>query len=458
MKAVTEKKNKYEMDMCSGALLPKILLYSLPLMLSGILQLLFNAADIVVVGRFAGNDALAAVGSTSALINLLVNVFMGLSVGTNVMVAHFYGAGQKKELEEMVHTAILTSIVSGVILIFVGLALSRPALMMMDTPEDVIDQAVLYIRIYFVGMPAMMLYNFGSAVLRAVGDTRRPLYFLLIAGVINVILNLFFVISLSMDVAGVALATIISQTVSALLVLLCLMRTEGDYRVNLKRLRIVKDKMIKMIQIGLPAGMQGALFSISNVLIQSSVNSFGSIAMAGNTAAQNLEGFVYTAMNSLHQTCISFTGQNYGARQYKRMGRILLICLGCVIVVGVLMGNGVYLAGGTLLQLYSPDTEVIQYGILRLAYICTTYALCGMMDVMVGAIRGMGYGVMPMLVSLTGACLFRVVWIMTVFKAHHSLEVLYVSYPISWGLTFAVHLLCFVIVYRRMLRRDYTDR
>lgn len=454
MNAVSAKKNKYEMDMCSGSLLPKILLYSLPLMLSGILQLLFNAADVVVVGRFAGSDALAAVGSTSSLINLLVNVFMGLSVGTNVMVARFFGAGQKKELEEMVHTAILTSIVSGVVLVFVGLVLSRPALLMMDTPEDVIDQAVLYIRIYFVGMPAMMLYNFGSAVLRAVGDTRRPLYFLMIAGVVNVILNLFFVISLSMGVAGVALATIISQTISALLVLLCLMRTEGDYRVELKRLRIVKDKMIKMIKIGLPAGMQGALFSVSNVLIQSSVNSFGSIAMAGNTAAQNLEGFVYTAMNSLHQTCISFTGQNYGARQYKRMGKILVICLGCVIAVGVLMGNGVYLAGGVLLKLYSPDAEVIEYGMLRLFYICTTYALCGMMDVMVGSLRGMGYGIMPMLVSLTGACLFRVVWIMTVFKSYHSLEVLYVSYPISWGLTFAVHLLCFFIVYRRVLRQN----
>lgn len=454
MKDVSIKKNRYEMDMCSGALLPKILLYSLPLMLSGILQLLFNAADVVVVGRFAGSDALAAVGSTSSLINLLVNVFMGLSVGTNVMVARFFGAGQKKELEEMVHTAILTSIVSGVVLVFVGLILSRPALLLMDTPEDVIDQAVLYIRIYFVGMPVMMLYNFGSAVLRAVGDTRRPLYFLMIAGVVNVALNLFFVIALSMGVAGVALATIISQTISALLVLLCLMRTEGDYRVDLKRLRIVKDKMIKMIKIGLPAGMQGALFSVSNVLIQSSVNSFGSIAMAGNTAAQNLEGFVYTAMNSLHQTCISFTGQNYGARQYKRMGKILMICLGCVIAVGVLMGNGVYLAGGVLLKLYSPDAEVIQYGILRLFYICTTYALCGMMDVMVGSLRGMGYGIMPMLVSLTGACLFRVVWIMTIFKVHHSLEVLYVSYPISWALTFAVHLLCFFIVYRRVLRQN----
>ncbi len=449
MKHRTVTKNKYEMDMCSGALLPKILLYSLPLMLSGILQLLFNAADVVVVGRFAGNDALAAVGSTSALINLLVNVFIGLSVGANVMVARFFGAGQKKELEEMVHTAILTSLVSGVVLIFLGLLLSRPALALMDTPENVIDQAVLYIRIYFVGMPAMMLYNFGSAILRAVGDTRRPLYFLLAAGVINVILNLVFVIFLGMGVAGVALATIISQTISAVLVLICLMRTEGDYRVSPKKLRIVRDKMLKMVQIGLPAGLQGALFSISNVLIQSSVNSFGSVAMAGNTAAQNLEGFVYTAMNSLYQTCISFTGQNYGAMQYRRMGKILLICQGCVIAVGFLMGNGVYLAGDTLLKLYSADAEVISYGKLRLLYICTTYALCGMMDVMVGSLRGMGYSIMPMLVSLTGACLFRVVWIMTVFKAYHSLEALYVSYPISWALTFAAHLLCFLIVYRR---------
>ena len=450
--------NKYEMDMCSGALLPKILLYSLPLILSGILQLLFNAADVVVVGRFAGNDALAAVGSTSALINLLVNVFIGLSVGTNVMVARFYGAGQKKELEEMVHTAILTSLVSGVVLIFVGLFLSRPALQLMDTPDNVIDQSVIYIRIFFVGMPAMMLYNFGSAVLRAVGDTRRPLYFLLIAGVINVILNLIFVIPLSMGVAGVALATIISQAISAILVLICLMRTKSDYQVSLRKLRIEKDKMLKMIQIGLPAGLQGALFSISNVLIQSSVNSFGSIAMAGNTAAQNLEGFVYTSMNSLHQTCISFTGQNYGAKQYKRIGKILLICQGCVIAVGLIMGNGVYLAGDVLLRLYSPDAEVIAYGRLRLLYICTTYALCGMMDVMVGSLRGMGYSIMPMLVSLTGACLFRIIWIMTVFQAYHSLEVLYVSYPISWALTFAVHLLCFLAVYRWKMRGEIRSR
>ncbi len=449
------KTNKnYEIDMCNGKLLGKILLFSVPLMLSGILQLLFNAADIVVVGQFAGSNALAAVGATSSLINLLVNLFIGLSVGANVLVARFYGAGQKKELSEMVHTAVATSLISGVFLIFVGFFLAKPALQLMDTPADCIEQAVLYMRIYFVGMPAMMAYNFGSAVLRAVGDTKRPLYYLLFAGVINVVLNLIFVIVFSMNVAGVALATVISQVVSAGLVIRCLVRSDADYKLNLKELRIVKDKLIKMAQIGLPAGLQGALFSISNVLIQSSVNSFGSIAMAGNTAAGNIEGFVYTAMNALHQTAISFTGQNYGARKFKRIGKILLICQGIVMAIGLVMGNAAYWGSEYLLRLYSDDAEVIRYGVLRLSIICTTYCLCGMMDVMVGSLRGMGYSVMPMLVSLTGACLFRVVWIYTIFKTYNTLECLYWSYPISWTLTFMVHLLCFFVVYRRLLKKE----
>lgn len=447
-------KKNYEIDMCNGPLLGKILKFTIPLMLSGILQLLFNAADIVVVGRFAGNEALAAVGSTSSLINLLVNVFIGLSVGANVLVARFYGAGQKKELSEMVHTAVMTSLVSGVILIFAGLFLSGPALRLMDTPEDCIGQAILYMKIYFVGMPVMMAYNFGSAILRAVGDTKRPLYYLLAAGVINVILNLIFVIVFSMGVAGVAMATVISQAVSAVLVLRCLVLTDSDYRLNLRELKIVPDKLFKMMQIGLPAGLQGALFSISNVLIQSSVNSFGSVAMAGNTAASNVEGFVYTSMNSLHQTAISFTGQNYGASKYKRIGKILLICQALVISVGVVMGNAAYLFSGTLLKLYSTDTAVIQYGVLRLSIICTTYCLCGMMDVMVGSLRGMGYSVMPMIVSLTGACLFRVLWIYTIFRQFHTLECLYWSYPISWALTFLVHLLCFFVVYRKICKKQ----
>ncbi len=445
---------KYEIDMCNGPLLGKILIFYIPLMLSGILQLLFNAADIVVVGRFAGSDALAAVGSTSSLINLLVNLFIGLSVGANVLVARFYGAGQKKELSEMVHTAVLTAIVGGCVLVAAGVAAAGPALGLMGTPDNVIGQSILYMRIYFCGMPFMMVFNFGSAVLRAVGDTKRPLYYLLAAGVVNVLLNLFFVIVFSMGVAGVALATVISQAISAALVIRCLVLSDADYRLNLRELRIVRDKLVKMVQIGIPAGLQGALFSISNVLIQSSVNSFGSIAMAGNTAAANVEGFVYTAMNAFHQTAISFTGQNYGALKYRRIGKILIICQGLVVAVGLLLGNSAYLLSGVLLRLYSPDPAVIRYGVLRMGIICTTYCLCGMMDVMVGALRGMGYSIMPMLVSLTGACLFRVVWIYTVFREYRTLACLYWSYPISWALTFLVHAICFVIVYRRLLKKS----
>lgn len=443
---------KYEIDMCNGPLFGKIMVFYIPLMLSGVLQLLFNAADIIVVGRFAGSEALAAVGSTSSLINFLVNLFIGLSVGANVLVARFYGAGQKKELSEMVHTAVLTSVVGGVALVIIGVAVAKPALQLMGTPDDVIGQSILYMRIYFCGMPAMMAYNFGSAVLRAVGDTKRPLYYLLIAGVVNVVLNLIFVICFHMGVAGVATATVISQVISAVLVLRCLIKSDSDYQLNIKELKIVPDKLFKMIQIGVPAGLQGALFSISNVLIQSSVNSFGSVAMAGNTAASNIEGFVYTSMNAFYQTAISFTGQNVGALKYKRIGKIALICQGMVLVVGLILGNGAYLFSGTLLKLYSTEAEVIQYGMLRMSIICVTYCLCGMMDVMVGSLRGMGYSIMPMLVSLTGACLFRVVWIYTVFRQINTLQCLYWSYPISWTLTFTVHLICFGVVYYRLLK------
>lgn len=450
----TNSTKKYEIDMCSGPLFGKILIFYIPLMLSGILQLLFNAADIVVVGRFAGNESLAAVGSTGSLINLIINIFIGLSVGANVLVARFYGANQTDELKAMVQTAIATSVISGILLVFVGFFVAKPALLLMGTPDNVISQAVLYMRIYFAGMPFMMAYNFGAAVLRAVGDTKRPLYYLLLAGVVNVVLNLFFVIVLSMGVAGVATATVISQAISAVLVIRCLVLTDGVYRLELKGIRIAPDKLAKMFQIGLPAGLQGALFSISNVLIQSSVNSFGSTAMAGNTAGSNIEGFIYTSMNAFYQSAISFCGQNYGARQYKRVGRALLICEVLVVAVGILFGNGAYLAGGTLLKLYSVDPEVIAYGLQRMKYICVTYFLCGMMDVMVGGLRGIGYSIMPMLVSLTGACLFRIVWIYTVFRSVHTLQCLYVSYPISWALTFFAHLICFLIVYRKLLKKD----
>lgn len=451
-----ESDKTYEIDMCNGPLLGKIILFYIPLMLSGILQLLFNAADVAVVGRFAGNEALAAVGSTSSLTNLLVNLFIGLSVGANVLVSRFYGAEQFQELKEMIQTAILTALVGGVILIFVGFFVSRPALTFMKTPEDVIDHSVLYMRIYFAGMPFLMTYNFGAAILRAVGDTRRPLYYLLLAGVINVILNLVFVIVFHMGVAGVATATVISQAVSCILILRCLILTDGAYKLNLQGIYFAKDKLLKMMQIGLPAGIQGSLFSISNVLIQSSVNSFGSIAMAGNTAGSNIEGFVYTAMNSFYQASISFTGQNYGAHKFRRIGKVLLYCEGLVILVGLIMGNGAYLLADKLLLLYSDDPEVIAYGVRRIAYICIPYFLCGMMDVIVGSLRGIGCSLLPMFVSLTGACVFRVIWIYTVFAKVHTLPCLYLSYPISWALTFSVHLICFLVLYRR-LRKNNQD-
>lgn len=445
---------KYEIDMCHGPLLGKILVFYIPLMLSGILQLLFNAADIIVIGQFAGNESLAAVGSTGALINLIINLFIGLSVGANVLVARYYGANQQAELKEMVQTAIATSVISGILLVFVGFFVAKPALTLMGTPDDVVGQSVLYMRIYFAGMPFMMAYNFGAAVLRAVGDTKRPLYYLLIAGIVNVILNLIFVIYFSMHVAGVATATVISQAISAVLVIRCLLKTDSVYKLELKGIKISMDKLGKMFKIGLPAGVQGALFSISNVLIQSSVNSFGSVAMAGNTAGSNIEGFVYTSMNAFYQSAISFCGQNYGAKEYKRVGKALFICEVLVILVGLLLGNGAYLAGGTLLKLYSSDPEVISYGILRMRYISVIYFLCGMMDVMVGGLRGIGYSIMPMLVSLTGACLFRIVWIYTIFQEVRTLPCLYISYPISWILTFSVHLICFLIVYKKLFRKS----
>ncbi len=428
----------------------KLIVFAFPLMLSGILQLLFNAADIIVVGRFAGSESLAAVGSTSSLINLLTNVFIGLSVGANVLVARYYGSQSRRDLEETVHTSMVIAVAGGAVLVVIGLSLAAPLLEMMGTPEDVLPLSVLYMRIFFVGMPATLLYNFGSAVLRAVGDTRRPLYFLLAAGIINVILNLIFVIAFSMGVAGVALATVASQCISACLIVRCLMKSEAEYRLSPKKLRLVQDKMRSIVRIGLPAGLQGAIFSISNVLIQSSVNSFGSVAMAGNTAAANIEGFVYTGMNSVYQTALSFGSQNFGAKNYKRMARIQVYCLGLVTVIGVVMGTGAVLFGRQLLGIYSSDQTVIQYGVKRLTIICTPYFVCGMMDVMVGGLRGMGCSVLPMIVSLTGACALRVVWIYTVFALNRTLEVLYISYPVSWAITFLAHVATYLIVRKRM--------
>lgn len=442
------------LDMTNGPMLPQILMFAGPLILSGILQLLYNAADVVVVGQFAGPQALAAVGSTGALINLIINLFMGVSTGAGVAVARAYGAGDYRQIQRTVHTAISIAMIFGVVVMFLGLAISRTMLELMGSPEDVIDLAALYLNIYFCGMPAVMLYNFGAAILRAIGDTRRPLYYLAVSGLVNVLLNLVLVIGFHMSVAGVAIATIVSQYISMALVMICLIRTDGVIHLDLRKLILDPKIIVQMLRVGVPAGLQGTLFSISNVMIQSTINSFGSVAMAGNAAASNLEGFVYTSMNALHQADITIASQNLGAKKYARVRRTLWLCLGTVAVIGLGIGLIIQLFNTPLLMLYNSDPEVIKFGLIRLAYILPTYWVCGLMEVITGQMRGIGYSVMPMIVSLTGACLFRIVYIHTIFAANPTLPTLYLSYPISWVLTFAAHMLCYAVVQRKMPRKD----
>ena len=448
----------HEIDMTNGPLLSKVIQFAIPLALSSMLQLLFNAADVIVVGKFAGSTALAAVGSTGALVNLLVNVFMGVSIGANVMVARARGAGDYKAVHETVHCAMLISVILGAIVAVLGFCVSGFALTLMGSPADVKPLATLYLKIYFLGMPANLVYNFGAAILRAIGDTKRPLYILTAAGVANVLLNLVLVIVFHMGVAGVAIATVFSQVISAVLVVLCLLHADGAYKLYPSDLRIHKDKLIGMIRIGLPAGIQGSLFSISNVIIQSTVNSFGSIVVAGNAAAANLEGFVYVCMNSLYQSAITFTSQNLGAGKFDRIRHTFRLCTLMVMVVGAILGVGLYLGGPWLLKIYASGTpeeieQIIHFGMTRLSYVSFTYMLCGMMDVSCGALRGLGKGMVPMAVSLLGACAFRILWVYTVFAVQPTLPCLYISYPVSWVITWAAHTVCYLLIRRNMERK-----
>lgn len=447
--------SKYEIDMCSGSVLKKMLIFTLPLMLSGILQLLFNASDIIIVGRFAGDNSLAAVGSNSALINLLTNLFIGLSIGANVIAARHYGAGEVKELSKTVHTSMLIGAVSGVILAVVGFFFATGILELMKTPDEVLSLASLYLKIYFIGMPSLMIYNFGSALLRSIGDTKRPLFYLSFAGVINIILNLIFVIVFKLDVAGVAIATVISETISAILVVRCLMHETGGIRLILSELKFDKKKAAEIFRFGIPAGLQGVIFSLSNVVIQSSVNLFGSTVVAGNSAAQNIEGFVYVAMNSFYQSAISFTSQNYGAKKYERLTKILGCALGCVVVTGIVLGYTGLFFGKGLLNLYTTGSDTIEAGLVRMRVIFKIYFLCGIMDVMVGALRGIGYSIMPMIVSLIGACGIRLLWIATVFQVpeYHTVRSIYLSYPVSWLITIIAHVICYIIVRKKLKKR-----
>ena len=443
-------KNKYEIDMCNGTIMDKLVSFSLPLMLSEILQLMFNAVDIIVVGRFAGSQALAAVGSTTALINMFVNLFMGISLGTNVLAARFFAAGKDRQMSETVHTSIAFAAISGIVMVFVGIFFSKFALELMATPADVIEQSTLYMRIYFLGMPFFMLYNYGAAILRAVGDTKRPLIFLIISGVINAVLNMILVIVFHLAVAGVAIATVFSQMISCILVLRCLYRSEGSYQFRFSKLMLKGCYLKQIFQVGVPAGIQSTVINFSNVLLQSSVNSFGSIAMAGYTAANNILGFLFVSVNSVTQACMSFTSQNYGVRKWKRMDKILVDCMILSMIVALVLGGGSYIFGSQILRIYTENEEVIRCGMEILSYTTLTYFLCGFMDLFPGAMRGMGFSAAPMLLSIVGTVGTRIVWIFGIFPRYRSLSVLFISYPVSWILTIAMQVVCFFIVRRKV--------
>lgn len=447
------KNNKYEIDMCNGSIMDKLISFSLPLMLSSILQLMFNAVDIIVVGRFSGSQALAAVGSTTALINIFTNLFIGISLGANVLAARYYAAGRDKEMSETVHTAITLALISGVIMAFVGLIFAKGALELMGTPEDVIRLSTLYMRIYFLGMPFFMLYNYGAAILRAVGDTKRPLIFLIISGCANAVLNMTLVIIFHLGVAGVAIGTVISQMISCVLVLRCLYRSEGSYQLRFSKLSIKSAYLKPIFQVGIPAGIQSTVINFSNALLQSSVNSFGSTAMAGYTAANNVLGFLYVSVNAITQACMSFTSQNYGVGKYKRMDRVLFDCLILTVGVAGVLGGGAYLFGAQIMRIYTQDPKVIACGLEILAITTVPYFLCGIMDLFPGALRGMGYSAVPMILSVIGTVGTRIFWIFAAFPQHRSLYFLFISYPGSWAATIVMQVICFYFVRKRCINK-----
>ena len=446
------KTNKYEIDMCNGTIMDKLISFSLPLMLSSILQLMFNAVDIIVVGRFSSSRALAAVGATTALINIFTNLFIGISLGANVLAARYFAAGRDREMSEAVHTAITLALISGVVMAFIGAGMSGTALGLMDTPGDVIGLSAVYMRIYFMGMPFFMLYNYGAAVLRAVGDTKRPLLFLIAAGMANVVLDLLLVIVIPLGVAGVAIGTVVSQMISCILVLRCLYRSEGSYQLRFSKLMLRWVYLKRIFQVGIPAGIQSTVINFSNALLQSSVNSFGSTAMAGYTAANNILGFLYAAVNAVTQACMSFTSQNYSVGKQKRMDRVLLDCILLSTGVAAVLGIGAYVFGSQILRIYTAEQDVIQCGLEILSITTVPYFLCGIMDLIPGALRGMGHSAVPMVLSVIGTVGTRIVWIYMFFPRNRSLHFLFISYPGSWIITIAMQAVCFWFVRRRICR------
>ena len=443
------KMKRAEIDMLGGSLTKNIFRFTIQVILTGVLQLLFNACDMAVVGQFAGSSALAAVGATTYLTNLLVNTFLGLSIGVNVIAAQYVGAKNQEQLKKTVNTAITVSLLSGILLAVIGICVSRICLIYMNTPDNIIDQSLLYIRIYCLGSPAIMVYNFGAAILRAQGNTKQPLFYLACTGVINVILNMILVIGFLLDVAGVAIATLVSQVVSAILVIRYLVRQKGAFHLDIRKLRIDKTILGRILRVGIPAGLNNTVFSISNMQIQSSINLFGSAAIAGCSAATSIEGFVYAATNSMHQAGINFTGQNVGAGRRDRVPKILRLCLLYAGLFGLVLGFAVYGLGRPLLSLYTHETADIEYGMIRMAVLMLPYFLCGIMEAVAGVLRGLGYSVMPTVVTLVGACGFRIIWIQTIFKTWTSLEVLFLSFPISWVLTTIAHFIFYLVVAKK---------
>lgn len=441
---------KHTVDMTKGNIFRHIIAFAIPIMISGILQTLYNAADMIVVGKFAGKQSLAAVGSTSSAINLLISIFVGMSSATNVIVARKFGAGNKSGVSKAVHTAIAVCLCGGTILMILGILLSRKILVLMDSPDDVIELATLYMRIYFIGIPAMLLYNFGSATMRAVGDAKRPTYFLMASGIINVSLNLLFVIVFKMGVAGVAIATVTSQVVSALLVLRCLIKADDCYRLELKKVRIYAHELKEIVLLGVPAGIQSALFSISNVIIQSSINSVGSDAMAGNSAAVSVEGMVYIAMNAFFHATLTFVGQNYGAHNFKRIRKGFLVSMAISFVVGSVLSTVVSRCAGFLVGFYTNIPEVRDIGVMRMQIVCALYFLCGMMEVATGAIRGMGVAIRSMITCIVGVCFVRLATVImgAPYKEVSDIKILYYSFPVSWAITTTILTILFFTIVR----------
>lgn len=447
-------------DICEGPLAKNIILYTLPLMATGILQLLFNAADSIVVGRFAenGGTALAAVGATASLINLIINVLLGLSVGASVNIAHCWGANDKRGVSEVVHTSIVTAFIGGILVGIIGFVFAKDFLLMMSTPEDILGQATLYMKIYFLGLPASMVYNFAASILRSTGDTKNPLYFLIIGGVVNIVLNLVLVIVFGLDIEGVAIATVTSELISAILSVVHMMRLDGPHKLVIKKLRIHMSRLKKLLIVGIPAGLQGSVFSISNVIIQASINSFadiyGSIFVTGNTAGNNIEGFIYIAMNAFYHTALTFVGQHVGAKKFDRVKKVVIYCCLFEIITGLILGYAAFAFKRPLLRIYIPNDEAaVGFGVMRMTVICTTYFICGLQETLTGCLRGLGSSISPMVISMLGACGFRIVWIYTLFQIWHTPTMLFISYPASWLVTVIAQLVAYFIIKKRLMKK-----